>query len=211
MKYQLDIFHKMYYHIYEVNLMNGFEVRREKKMRDILNAALSLFSMQGVRNVSIAQIAKCANVSQVSIYNFFDSKENLARQVFFKLMDDIMIDLETLVEGNLSFKEKVLNIRSLSRDAGDKFNQIFNQIEFIDDPLIKKFLNEYGDNKTIPLFMKLIKQGKLEGDLDNDISSESILIYIRAINQALHSNLDKKIQSDLGKLFFYGLFGSENN
>lgn len=58
--------------------------------------------------------------------------------------------------------------------------------------------------------MKLIKQGKLEGILDNDISSESISIYIHAINKALQSNLSKKVQSDLGKLFFYGLFGSSN-
>lgn len=190
--------------------MNGFEIRRENKMRDILKAALQLFSMHGIKNVSIAEIAKCANVSQVSIYNFFESKENLARQVFFKLMDDIMSDLEILVESDLSFKEKVVKMRFISSKAGSHFYEIFNQIEFMKDPLIQKFLNEYGENKTIPLFMKLIKQGKLEGTLDSDISSESVLIYIRAVNQALQSNLNKKVQSDLGKLFFYGLFGSSN-
>ena len=188
--------------------MNGFEIRRENKMKDILKAALQLFSKHGIKNVSIAEIAKNANVSQVSIYNFFQSKENLARQAFFNMMDDIMGDLEELVESNLSFKEKVNNMHFISSKAGNSFNETFNQIEFIKDPLIQKFLDEYGENKTIPLFMKLIKQGKLEGDLDYDISSESILIYIQSINKALQSNLSKKVQSDLGKLFFYGLFGS---
>lgn len=208
MKYSLDIFHKFCYTDIEVSFMNGFEIRRENKMKDILNAALHLFSMKGIKNVSIAEIAKSANVSQVSIYNFFQSKENLARHAFFKIMDDIMSDMEVLIESNLSFKEKVNKMHFISSEGGYKFSEIFNQIEFINDPLIQKFLDEYGENKTIPLFMKLIKQGKLEGELDSDISSESILIYIHAINKALQSNLSIKIKSDLGKLFFYGLFGS---
>jgi len=179
-------------------------------MRDILNAALQLFSRKGIKDVSISEISKSANVSQVSIYNYFGSKENLARQVYFKLMDDTMRDLESLVKSELSFKEKITKMRSISSEAGNNFNEIFSQVEFVNDPLIKQFLDEYGETKTIPLFMKLIDQGKLEGSLDKDISSESILIYIRAINQALMSNLNKKIQIDLGKLFFYGLFGSSD-
>jgi AcrR family transcriptional regulator len=189
--------------------MNGFEIRRENKKKDILKAALQLFSMHGIKNVSIAEIADQASVSQVSIYNFFESKENLARQAFFKMMDDIMSDLDELVESDLSFKEKVTKMRQVSIESGNHFNEIFNQIEFIKDPQILKFLDEYRENKTIPLFMKLINQGKREGSLDKDLSSESILIYINAISKALQANLNKKVQSDLGELFFYGLFGSQ--
>lgn len=188
--------------------MNGFEIRRENKMKDILAAALKLFSMHGIKNVSIAEIAKSANVSQVSIYNFFQSKENLARQAFFKIMDDIMSDMEALVESDLTFKEKVNKMHFMSTNSSNTFNEIFNQIDFVKDPLIHKFLDEYGENNTIPLLMRLIEQGKLEGDLDKGISSESILIYIHAVNKALQSNLDKKVRSDLGKLFFYGIFGA---
>lgn len=206
MKYYLEIFHKYCYTCNEVNHMNGFEIRRENKINDILNAALKLFSMYGIKKVSIAEIAKSANVSQVSIYNFFESKENLARQAFFKIMDDIMIDMKALVESDLSFKEKVNKMHFISTNSSNTFIEIFNQIDFIKDPLIQKFLDEYGENKTIPLLMQLIDQGKLEGDLDTDISPESILIYIHAVNKALQSNLDKKVRSDLGKLFFYGIF-----
>ncbi|SMP65942.1 TetR/AcrR family transcriptional regulator [Anoxynatronum buryatiense] len=190
--------------------MNGFELRREKKKKDILQAALQLFSMHGIKNVSIAEIAEKANVSQVSIYNFFESKENLARQAFFKMMDDIMSHLDELVESDLSFREKVTQMRSVSIESGNHFNDIFNQIDFIKDPQILKFLDEYGKNRSIPLFMKLIEQGKREGSLDKNISSESVLIYINAISKALQSNLSKKVRGDLGDLFFYGLFGSSD-
>lgn len=191
--------------------MNGFEIRRENKMKDILNAAIQLFSIHGIKNVSIAQIAHSANVSQVSIYNFFQSKENLARQSFFKVMDDIMHDMAALVECDLSFKEKIDKMHFISKESGDKFSEIFNQIEYTKDPLVQKFLDEYGEKITIPSLMKLIEQGKSEGDLDSDISSESVMVYIHAVNKALQSNLSSKVKSDLGKLFFYGLFGSKKD
>ncbi len=63
--------------------MNGFERRRELKKKSILQAAYDLFSARGIKDVGIAEIAQKAAVSQVSIYNFFDSKENLVRQAMF--------------------------------------------------------------------------------------------------------------------------------
>ena len=57
--------------------MDGFEKRREQKKKDILKAALSLFQQYGVQKVTISEIAKKANVSQVTIYNYFESKDNL--------------------------------------------------------------------------------------------------------------------------------------
>lgn len=187
--------------------MNGFELRREKKMQDILDAAFKLFSANGIKSVSIAEIAKKANVSQVSIYNFFKSKENLARQAFFNMMDEKMKDLEMLVGSTLPFPEKFEKMVFISLESAKDLNEDFYQSELISDPSIQKFLEEYSHNKTLPLLMDLIEQGKREGCIDNELSSESILIYINSLNAVLQSNINKKVRMDLGKLFFYGLFG----
>lgn len=187
--------------------MNGFELRREKKMQDILDAAFKLFSANGIKSVSIAEIAKKANVSQVSIYNFFESKENLARQAFFNMMDEKMKDLEMLVGSILPFPEKFEKMVFISLESAKDLNEDFYQSELISDPSIQKFLEEYSHNKTLPLLMDLIEQGKREGCIDNELSSESILIYINSLNAVLQSNINKKVRMDLGKLFFYGLFG----
>lgn len=190
--------------------MNGFQRRRESKMEDILEAACELFSAKETKVVSIAEIAKKANVSQVSIYNFFESKENLARQAFFKIMDGTMKNLEVLVTSNISFREKFEKMMSMSFEAVDSFDKNFYQPELLKDPAVKKFLEEYKHNKTIPLFMSLIEQGKREGYLDKGISSESVLMYIDSLNEVLQSNISKKVRIDLGKLFFYGLLGQKS-
>ena len=55
--------------------MDGFERRRQNKKNSILKASLKLFKQYGYNKVSVAEIAKEASVSQVSIYNYFKSKE----------------------------------------------------------------------------------------------------------------------------------------
>ena len=190
--------------------MNGFQRRREMKMESILEAACKLFSQNEVKAVSIAQIAEKAEVSQVSIYNFFGSKDNLVRLTYFKLMDEIMKDIEELINSELSFKEKFEKMVAISLQSADNLEDSLYESEFIKDPSVQKFLEEYGNNKTIPLLMDLIEQGKKEGHLDSDISTESILMYINSFNGMLQGSLNKKARIDLGKLFFYGLFGAKS-
>jgi len=191
--------------------MNGFQLRREKKMDDILTAACELFSNNEIKSVSISEIAKKANVSQVSIYNFFENKENLAKQAYFKIMDEIMADLETLIKSNISFKEKFEKMVNISLNSADTLPGKLYTSQLLKDQTVQKFLEEYGKYKTIPLLMKLIEQGKEEGYLDDEISSESILLYINSYNGILQSNISKETRVDLGKLFFYGLFGNRKN
>ncbi len=61
--------------------MNGFEKVKEKKKRAIKEAAFLLFSERGFNEVKIEHIAKEANVSQVTIYNHFGSKDALFREL----------------------------------------------------------------------------------------------------------------------------------
>ena len=53
---------------------NGFERRKERKKTDILQASLNLFIKYGTKKVAISEIAQKAQVSQVTIYNYFENK-----------------------------------------------------------------------------------------------------------------------------------------
>lgn len=192
--------------------MNGFERRREQKMEAIRSAALKLFSLHGIKAVSIAEIAKEANVSQVSIYNFFESKHELAKQAFFTFMDEKMLILEDLLQTDgISLQQKVGTIFQISMESVDELHQEFNQSNIMKDPAILNFLQEYKQNKTIPLFIELINQGKNEGIIDKDLSMESVQLYINSINTVLQSPVSTKTRKDFGKLFLYGLFGLGDN
>ncbi|WP_326938278.1 TetR/AcrR family transcriptional regulator [Alkalihalobacillus alcalophilus] len=87
--------------------MNGFERRKEQKKKNILEASLALFKEYGIQKVSIAEIAQKANVSQVTIYNYFESKDNLVQHVFKYYVDLVWEEQKALFDLDLPFKEKL--------------------------------------------------------------------------------------------------------
>jgi hypothetical protein len=72
---------------------------------------------------------------------------------------------------------------------------------------MKQFINTYYETKTRPLFIKLIEQGKREGDIDSDLSNEALITYLEAFKDMTSLSLNKKQLIDLAKLVFYGFRG----
>lgn len=73
--------------------MNGFERRKEQNRESIMQAALELFKAYGFGKVTVNDIAYEANVSQVTIYNHFGSKEKLVREVIINLLKNLLSKL----------------------------------------------------------------------------------------------------------------------
>ncbi|NLZ52758.1 MAG: TetR/AcrR family transcriptional regulator [Thermoanaerobacteraceae bacterium] len=194
--------------------MNGFERRTIRKRKDICRAAFELFCTLGVQKTSIAQIAKKANVSQVTIYNYFGSKENLLKESIKDFMEEKLKQYEGLLEEELTFLEIIEKI------VFDKSKSVrMMKYEFIQTILSKyqdmqQFIDDYFKNKVIPMMIRLIERGRSEGYINKNISNEAFLFYItiykEAINQhELISNLPKSAMQDLSSLFFYGLMGEK--
>src|SRR5690625_1864846 len=90
--------------------MNGFERRKEMKKTNILDTALRLFLDEGVRSVSVAEIARQAEVSQVTIYNYFESKDNLIEEVIKYYLQQVWDEYIDIFEKDISFPDKVKKI-----------------------------------------------------------------------------------------------------
>lgn len=190
--------------------MDGFQRRREAKKMQILQAAIEMFSNNGVKNASIAEIAKKANVSQVSIYNFFENKDNLAKEAFLHYMDEKMEKSEQLLNTNLTFPEKFKELIVESQKAESDLSEEFFQSSVWNNPAIQEFYQEHYYTRSIKLFMNLIEQGKKEGYIDTTLLTDAIILYIGMFKNTLtQPGVSKKIRSDFNKLFFYGILGKE--
>lgn len=71
------------------------QVRRKR----FIKVAFKLFCKHGIAQVSMEQIAKTAQISENTIYRYFDNKETLVQEAFFRLWDTIMQKVERSVEG----------------------------------------------------------------------------------------------------------------
>lgn len=193
--------------------MDGFERRTERKKENILKTAFELFSTYGVQRVSIAEIAKKAKVSQVTIYNYFGSKDELLRDAILSLLNKRLQEDIEVIESNLPFPKKVETFISERTSELSAMNPDFLKTMKSEDPTIRQIAEDFTNNKYIPLILKLIEKGREEGYIQHNISNEAILIYINMFREGKRSDslLDLKHSRDLFKelvtLFFYGIFG----
>ncbi|GGA75227.1 MULTISPECIES: TetR/AcrR family transcriptional regulator [Bacillaceae] len=193
--------------------MDGFEKRREQKKRDILNAALALFMKYGLQKVSITEIAKKANVSQVTIYNYFESKDNLVRLVFKFYVDQIWDEQKHLLVNDLPFNEKIKKIIFEKGIAANQISERFFQDFMKDYASGQSYVEEIYQKEALPLFIKLFNEGREQGYIDSEISNEAILFYLKMFQEYLQredvATMTLPIAEDLTKLFFYGIAGKK--
>lgn len=192
------------------NNMDGFQRRRERKKEIIRQVALELFSNYGIQKVTIADIAKKANVSQVTIYNYFGSKDELLKDVLIQFAHRKYEEYNEIIESNIPYPDKIEQIVFNKKQLGRTLNKEFIDAFFLNDPGLKKFIEDLFHKETIPIMKKIIEQGKKEGYISQDISPEAVWFYIDLFKASLNRpemylRLDQKALTDVVDLFLYGL------
>ncbi|MTD31252.1 TetR/AcrR family transcriptional regulator [Planomicrobium sp. YIM 101495] len=191
--------------------MDGFEKRREQKKKDIMDAALALFIKSGIQKVSISEIAGKAKVSQVTIYNYFESKDKLVRVVFKFYVDRIWQEQKHLLESDLPFNEKLEKITFGKGFQADQISEKFFQDFMKDYASGQSYVEELYMKEALPLILQLFEEGRTQGDVDPAVSDEAILFYLQMFQEYLQregvAQAVLPIAEDLTKLFFYGIAG----
>lgn len=189
--------------------MDGFQRRREQKKQAILLAALTLFMKNGIQKVSIAEIAKEAGVSQVTIYNYFESKHQLTYDVFVYYIETASSQFEELVHSDLPFPDKIRMIMFSKKEVAQQIHEEFYQY------LMKQYSTEGNvfenlyEEKVVPYFSQLIQEGKDQGYVDESLSEDAIRFYLEMLRTYMENeeNYTKALPltEDINKIFFYGI------
>ncbi len=192
--------------------MDGFEKRRNDKKKAIMQTALELFDKHGFDKVTVTEIAAKAHVSKVSIYNFFESKDNLRRIIIKDMLDESIEKMKMLVEkeGSLIGKiEEYIQIRTWYYSKyGLQF--FFDAVE--SDPVLRQYFDDFNAaNKR--LLLASIGEGKRSGVFSSEASDTAIEIYIDMIQTYLMHNREirdriehnPKLVREINMLFLDGL------
>lgn len=197
--------------------MNGFEKRTQQKRERIIQSTLPLLQTTDPQKLRIADIAKKARVSQVTIYNYFGSKEVLVREVYKDYMLTALKEFEDYLTAERSLKEKIKHILLQKKASNKSFGiQVMKQI-WQDDPEMLRFFEEVYLNKGTALLVRLIEDGKKKGEISASLSNSTIIFYVDMwTNQvekmmeyaSKHENLEQFIE-EMVRLFLYGIGQSE--
>ncbi|QJD83064.1 TetR/AcrR family transcriptional regulator [Cohnella herbarum] len=195
--------------------MNGFEKRASQIKHKIIQTTLQMLSSSGSSKIRIADLAKAANVSQVTIYNYFGSKEILIREAFIDYVDRAILEFEQYMDENHSLKEKIEHIILLEKSSYKELPPgLIKELLAADEELSRYIELQYKE-KTIPLTVRILEEGKRSGEISEGVSIESVLAFIQLYMNQYETILQMAEQSeDMDKylegmvhMFFYGICG----
>lgn len=115
---------------------------RKNTKEVILESALNLFSNFGYDNTSVKEIAKKAGISHGLLYNYFDSKEELLKNVFSKGLEDLKKSFKELYSQNDSLIRFIIAIFDVF-DINEDFWRLRNSLK-LQKHLVKVFIREYN-------------------------------------------------------------------
>lgn len=195
--------------------MDGFEKRRDDKKKAIIQTALDLFDQYGYEKVSMTDIAEKARVSRASIYNFFDSKDNLRRIIIKDILDESIEKVQKLLQEQVNFIDKVgeyIKIRTWYYGKHSlKF--FFDAVE--SDLELRQYLDDFTTAHR-QLLIRFIDEGKQSQVFSPNISNIAIEMYIDIFQTYFLQNMSKgeihdrlelnpKLAEEINMLFMDGL------
>ncbi|WP_019912488.1 TetR/AcrR family transcriptional regulator [Paenibacillus sp. HW567] len=197
--------------------MNGFEKRSALIKDKIMKTTMELLKTWEVKRLRIADIAKAASVSQVTIYNYFGSKEALIGESFKAFIEDSIREFEEEMQQKKSLKERMTYFIVKDKETYSSLPPALVKQLMIDDLVMYQYIQQQYDDRLVPLMVQMVEEGKAGGEISPKVSVEAVLLviqmYIKSSGEMLDSvekHEDKeRFLEELFHIFFYGLCGQE--
>lgn len=157
--------------------MNKHEILTEQKRLDILNATITLVTSESLHSITINKIKELAKVSQVTIYNLFDSKDNLINAALKEFATSAVNTTLNLLSSNLNPKERLEEYFRNSFNIALSYPKQREIIEYVFSGLDKELM-DYVENlyaATYPGLKKLYNDNKDLGIVRNELSFEEFI------------------------------------
>ncbi|AIQ73179.1 MULTISPECIES: TetR/AcrR family transcriptional regulator [Paenibacillus] len=197
--------------------MNGFEKRAAQIKFKIMKTTMEMLKSWEPKRLRIADIAKEAGVSQVTIYNYFGSKEALLSESFKDFVQKEIQEFEDYIYQEHSLKEIIGYILTMERQTYSGLSPATVKELMVEDQEMFRYIEERYANDILPVLVKMVEDGKARGEISNKVSTKGILslmgMYMRNAGELLdeaskQEDMDAFIEEAI-HIFFYGICGKE--
>ncbi len=129
-----------------------FETIRQRRKVSMVTAAMRLFAESGYQHVSISTIAKEAGVSKGLLYNYFENKEQMVKEIMIEGIHQMMTDLEGVRKQEIN-RETLINLIDKNFDMMKNDFQYWKlYIAIISQPQVMEMVKEEVMAMLLPFF-----------------------------------------------------------
>jgi len=125
------------------------KIRSERKMqrakenrRYILEAAEKIFTQKGYSGTTMDEIAEEAHFSKVTIYRYFQSKNDIFFDIMFNSLEAVKEKMSEILNEKITSEQKLQKIIKYILDYYHKKRNLI-RIFYLERPMIKKMLSLY--------------------------------------------------------------------
>ena len=198
--------------------MDKQKKRLEAKKASIQQSARELFALYGVDKVSMDEIAAKANVSKMTVYKYFGSKDELYAEVINTFLDEILDGTEKVLTSDLDFLDKLKLILFSQANVLPMVsaNYLFQILE--KDKEANKSIPKSFPKRVEELMYKFFEEGKSKGFIAESLSFELLYLYAEIFQAGVKAKtndvesppLDKDTFEKLTNLYFFGIINRDH-
>jgi len=140
-----------------------YEQMRQEKRRKIMDVALELFASEGYHATSVAKIAEKADISKGLLYNYFESKDDLLKEIAQVGFQEIYENLDINHDGVLTEDEFVYFIDRLIESINNNREFWLFYIHILMQPHVVEFVENQLKESSRPVVQILLSYLEEEG------------------------------------------------
>ena len=185
-----------------------------KKQQQLITTATELFYSYGVRRVTINEICRKANVSNMTFYKYFSNKWDIVKTVLDILFDEINRIYQNILAEDISLTQKLEKILMAMAVQGRDLKSDFRDDLINEDSPLRSYVLEQ-QKKHIELHINFLKKAQKEGYIHSDIKEPFLLfMWNRYCNFFNHPELVRIMPDvndrayELATQLIYGLAGT---
>lgn len=182
--------------------------KKELNKQIIIQAAYDEMLTNGIQKTSVKRVSELSGISFVTMYKYFQNKDELAEAVAIKLFQDkskILMDIskDSTIDFMTKFKKFSLTADNLRKEVSEPVLREFSSL-FEQSPTVQKFISDW--NTTF--WKTMIKSGRETGFIQTNVSDDAIVVFASILSEAMRaSKIDPKLLPQLEQLFIYGISG----
>ena len=169
-------------------------VDKEKKRNDIACACKDILLEHGIKNLTISQIAKTANIGKGTVYEYFKNKEEIVFEIMTAFITEYEKNLSEIVSEETSVKKKLFHFLYLGFEDEESRRQLTLYREFMaismtsgTDEMID--FNIQCRKRFADILGQILKEGIKKGELppETEELTSAILTFALGLIVEVHT------------------------
>lgn len=167
---------------------------KEKRRKEILEAALIVFSRNGYHKGTVSEIAKQADIGKGTIYEYFSSKKNIFEEMISFSLDYYIVVVKEGIESKETAHDKLKFLLDFNIAFITQHLEVLKKVFFGVDHITSEFegtMSEFRD-KVSSFILDLIKIGIENGEINKNINPETASLIIINLIYSLSGDISQR-------------------